>query len=344
MGRYTVFRVRQFFEQLHFNEMSQYLQLLWIFYVFWGAVIDALAIQHFVSWYHWVTEQFTVLEIAPIFLLYGVIVFLIPFGFSWFFTRRKPELRIVPPLFIQLIAAGLLLFFVYNSLIAATEYFAILLYAAYAGLIQDGAFIYAIGKDVTSNDIIRCSFIVHSNINKIEEIVRSKQFHNLFGYSTIVKTTSMYPNLKFKSTSGRNFEVLLELKTTGEKDETILNLAFYQEERYGIKHVETTGDLYRFAETRSKGIADYFHNYYSIKVDEASKENADSLANYIMDELQGALTRFQEMTTENRALIVLTISLFIVGAGLCFVYFDAGVLILITAIGLAADTVNRNRR
>jgi hypothetical protein len=309
-----------------------------------GGVIDAVAIQHFVEWYHWASLQLTTTQIVPLFILYGAILFLIPLAFSWLFNRIQPEMRIVPPLFMQLVAAGLLLFFLYSSLVTGMEYFGILFYAIYAGLVQDGVVLYSVGKNVLSDDIIMYSFLLHSDINKVQEIVRSKQFRTLFGYNKVVKKTSLNPNMKFRSTRGRNYEVILELKTTGRENETILNLAFYQEQRYEIKHIEKTDDIYEFAELRSENIPKYLTRHYSIQVDNVSKDNADSLVEYILDDLQGALTRFQAMTTENRVLIGVTIALSIIGTGLCiFVNLEWGILILLTALGLGADIINRSR-
>jgi hypothetical protein len=316
-----------------------YSLLQWVVYVFLGGAINAVVIRNFVDWYKWAMIRFEAIQIAPQFIVYGIFVFLTPLIISWFFSRRHPEKRIVPPLYMQGIAFGLLLFFVYNALVTDFQtYYFIAMYAFSAGIIQDGIMGYFLGKNALSEDIIRHSFAVHSDVARVQEIVMSKQFRTLLGLKRIVKEKG--ETLKLRSSRKPYWQIVLEVKETGEKGETIVNLAVYDERRYNIEHVEKTDDVYEYAMSKIGYIKDYFMRRHSLQVDNAPMDNAESLVSYVLDDLQGTLTRFQEMTRRKQLSIIAMLVFVLASVGLfAFDRIDAGLATLAIAVALIIDVI-----
>jgi hypothetical protein len=57
----------------------------------------------------------------------------------------------------------------------------------------------------------------------------------------------------------------------------------------------------------------------SIKIDsDEPLANTEELVSYVLDELTGAIPRFQKMSTQKKYFLLIAISLFIIGTYLCF--------------------------
>lgn len=308
-------------------------------YILLGGFINAVAIKNFVEWYYWVVLQFELTKIVLEFIVYGILVLLTPLLLSWFFSRTHPDKRIVPPLFIQGFAFVFLFFFVYNALVADFQtYYLIAIYALSAGLVQDRIMVELLGKNVISDDIIRHSFSVHSRITRVQEIVMSKQFRTLLGLKKVVRKTG--ESLKLRTSKKADWQNVLEVKEAKKRGKTIINLAIYEERAYSIKHVEKADDVYEYAMGRISYIKDYFLRRHSIKVDDASLDNAESLVTYVLDDLQGRITRFQEMTTRKRISVVLSVIFIFASIGLfAFDRINEGIATLAIAVGLIIDVL-----
>lgn len=119
-------------------------------------------------------------------------------------------------------------------------------------------------------------------------------------------------------------------------------MAVYEEQRYSINHIEKTDDVYEYAMGKIDYIKAYFMRRYSIQVDDAPLKNAEPLVNYVLDDLQGRITRFQEMTTQKRLSIVASIGLIFTSIGFfAFGRIEASIATLATAIVLISDVVLR---
>ena len=306
--------------------------------MFLGGAINAVVIENFLGWYNWAMPRFDVIQLVAPFLFYGILAFFTPLFVSWFFSRLHPEKRIVPPFYIQAVSFGLLVLLNYSVLLKDQSLFWVAMYAYSAGMTQDEIMIYSLGKNALPDDIIKYSFEVDVDIARVQEIVMSKQFRGLLGLKRIIKKAG--ESLKLRSARKTELQVILELKETGKKNRAIINLAVYVERKYAIKHIEKTDDVYEYATEKILYIKDYFKRRHSIYIDDAPLDNVESLVNYILDDLQGTMTRFQETTRRKQLSIIVAIASFIVSLGLfAFGEIDKGLAALGIAIVIFVDVV-----
>lgn len=292
------------------NSSANYSLILWIVYVFLGGAIDALVIKNFIGWYLAIT-QFNEANL-PSLILYVLLVFFTPVILSFFFSRKYPEKRIAPPLYMQIVAFGLLSFFVYSEFFLNLGMLYILVvYAWSAGVAQDWIVVYAFGKAALADGFVKYSLKVHADITKVQEIIMNKQFRNRLGLKKIVRRSG--ESLKLRTPRARDIQIVMELKEGIQSGETIINLVAYEEKGYSIKKSDDAQEL---AIGRIVYLKDAFRRLYSVQVDDDSSDSADSLVNYVLDEMQGTVTRFQEMTAQKRIFVIASISLFFVMIGL----------------------------
>lgn len=212
-------------------------------------------------------------------------------------------------------------------------------YLIFGRTVQDGIVTSALGKNALADDIIRYSLKVHSNITKVQEILMTKPIRKKAGLRRIAKQEG--EGLKLRTPRSNRIQFIAELKKGTQSDETIVNIAIYEERDYSIKKTDNALELAREKVAYLKAV--FAHN--TIQVDECSPADAKSLVDFVLDEKQGAITRLQEMPTGRRIKIVVSLGLIAVGSGLLVsgMYFETGLVTLITGIGLAIETFATSR-
>lgn len=331
------------------HRLSDYSLLLWIIFVFLGGIVNAMAIRIFTDYCLSVNDylkssQLTIWQapqIIPQLIICFATLFSVPIVLSLLLSRTHPEKRVVPPYYMQLIAFGLLTFFVYNQL--PTDFlilYVIFIYVITSGPLQDGIATYAIGKTVFTDNIIRHSWKIHTTINRVKDMVLSKQFLKLNNLKVIRKPKG--ESIKLKTKNRRGFILILELKEGKVNKETIVNLVVYHLQAYFVKPITETDDVYMWAMDRIAIFRDNFARRLSVRVDDDTISNVDSLLNFVLDDMAGAISRFQEMATTRRitmifsgVLILISIGFFAIGR------FDVGFGPLAIAIALIVDVILR---
>ncbi len=342
-------QIKERIAQIRDPRASDYSLLLWIVVVFFGSVINAMILRSFADFWlsvydYYIKSNLTVWEapqIIPAFIISVVIAFSIPILFSFVFTRTHPEKRIVPPLPMQVISFGLLVFFAYNQ--TATDWqmlYGIGLYMMIAAILQDGIAIYALGKTVFTDDIIRHSLKVHADIDRVKNIILSKQFRKLNKLTLIDKSSK--ESIKLRTNPRRGFILILELKESEVKKDTIINLVAYHMQAYCVKPIKATDDVHIWVMERIAGLKETLSRQLSVRVDDDAISNVDFLLNFVLDDMTGALSRFQEMATTKRAAAIISVVFMSVAIGL-FAYdrIDWGFGALGIAIVLFADIALR---
>jgi hypothetical protein len=232
------------------NQPSDYPRLLWVILVFFGGVVDALTIKAFIDYvlpiYQYTIDNktdFTSIAnwqiLTAVIIVYGIAVFLVPIGYSFFFSSGSSERKLIPPLYTQMVSFGLLVYFFYDQVFASFPilYF-VGFYVVVGGITQDGIVTSALGKTALPNDIMRHSFIVHANMERVRELIISKQFQRLYRLKTT--KTEAGETAKLRSRQRRGFTLVLELREGKRPDrETILNIVFYDLGSYRINPMET---------------------------------------------------------------------------------------------------------
>jgi len=322
------------------NHPSDYPELLWVVFVFLGGTINAVAIRNFaVGWNY--TVQFGLISTLLFTLAIGSILFCVPLFFSWFFSRNHPTKRLVPPLYIHAVTFGLLFFFVYNNVSEDfLSYYVLGIYSFLVGKIQDGIMLSAFGKNAVSDNIIHHSFKVLAEFSKVEEIVLKKQFRNLLNLKR--KINKKDESLKLRTSKNDDWQLILEIKETGKKNETIINLAFYDEGSYSLKKIQKTDDSYEYAISKMEYIKSYFSRRFLIQIEDAPLTNAESLVTFVLDDFQGKISRLHEMTTQKKISLFLAIGLIATSIGLMFYgLIGEGIATLFFAIGLIVNVIPR---
>lgn len=342
-------QIKERLAQIRDPRASSYSLLLWLVGVFFGGVINAMILRSFADFWlsvydYYITSDLTLLQapqIIPAFIISVVVAFSIPILFSFLSTRTHPEKRIVPPLPMQIISLGLLLFFVYNQTVTDWQMiYGIALYMIVVASLQDRIVVYALGRTVFTDDIIRHSLKVHTSISRVKDIILSTQFRKLNNLKPIKKPIG--ESIKLKTNSRRGFTLILELKEGKVNEETIVNLVVYHLQAYYVKPIKETDYVYAWAMNGIDILKGTLSRGLSVKVEDDTIDNVDSLLNFVLDDMTGALSRFQEMATTKRVAIMVSVILVGVAFGL-FVFgrIDWGFGALGFAIVLIADVVLR---
>ena len=331
------------------NQPSDYPNLFWVVLVFLGGAINAVAIKDFINYITPIYQQYNnattmaknqlgfavipklATDILTI-IVSAIFIFLIPIGYSFLFSRTHPEKKIIPPLFIQIVSLGLLIYFFIANI---AQFTGIIYYVVMGGLVQDGIVTYASGSTVFTNDLVRHSFIVHANIDKVKGLITSKQFQRLYYLKTL--KTKKEETLKLITKNRRGLSFILEIKE-GLDSETIINAIFWDAGLYGIKHMGKDDYASEWALNKISLLNDYFSRRLLAKVDEGEIDNVEPLTNYIIDYFAGSISHFQEMATRKQVLLVIAILLTLASLPVFALgQIEIGALVLLAGLALFAD-------
>lgn len=326
-----------------------YPELLWTVFVFLGGAVNAVALRNFVDWFSPILNYLEVTglyiyqtpNLLILFVIFGVIVVLTPLGISFLLTRFHPKKRIVPPLWMQIIAFALLLFFVYNSFTQydiAVNYF-IGFYAFIAGFLQDGLVVFTLGRTAYKENVIKHSFTIYANIREVNELITSKQFMERRDLKIIQKAEDY--TVKLKRDYPRGFQFFMELKEGTEPQTSILNMVACNIQAYSLGDADENSDVYDWSMGRIDSLRGFFKRQKIIVAD-GSDSDADSLVGYVMDEMEGSFTRLRQMTATKRRSIYISMALIALSVGFfIFNRIEIGVGILGLAVALIIEVVLR---
>jgi hypothetical protein len=317
---------------------SDYPEFLWLIFVFIGGAINSVALRQFG---YWVISfgRIISIETLVIAIISGIFIFMIPLILSWFLSRNHPKNRFVPPLFVEAVSFGLLMFFTFNQFPQDFLYvYTLGLYAFVAGKIQDAIMIHSLGKEANSTNIIRYSIKVHADIDRAKEIVLSSQFRSLFKLQK--KNEKEGETFKLRTLKNLDWQILIELKKPENDGQAIINFAFFDEGAYNLKQIQKTDDSYEYAISKIEHLRKYLQRHYSIKSETAPIENTESLVNYILRSFEGRLSHFHEMATQKRLSIILSFIL-IPASIVLFAYgqIGAGITTLVFATTLIINFI-----
>jgi hypothetical protein len=325
------------------SQPAGYPELLWAIFVFLGGAVNAVAIRNFVDWFSPILQYldsnglyiYQVPNAVVLFIIFGVTVVLTPIGLSFLLTRFHPKKRIVPPLWMQIIAFALLLFFVYNKFTTYNISVDYLLgfYAFVAGLLQDGLIVFALGRTAYKENVIKHSFIIYADIKEVNQLITSKQFLERWDLRIIQNEGC---TVKLKLDFPKGFQLFLELKEGAEPFTSILNIVACDIQAYSLGTVDKNSDVYDWAMGKIDTLRGFFKRK-NILVAEGSESEADLLVGYVMDEMEGSFTRLRRMTARKRRSIYISLVLIAVSAGL-FVLNEIGIGVAVLAIAVALIT------
>lgn len=324
-----------------------YPELLWVVFLFVGSVFNAVTLRNFIDWFSPILDylarnQLYIFQI-PEFVLVSIficIIVTIPVAVSFLFSRIHPEKRIVPPLYIHTISFMLLMFFVYNKIPTdiGTNYI-LGIYTAMAGILQDRLIVFSLGRTAYRKDIVKHSFKIYANAEKVKQLVTSKQFLERRYLKIIEKGEG---NLKIKSDRRVGFQFFLELQEGEEQGVSFLNMASCEIRSYALGPGDKDSDVYDYAMGKIETVREFLKRN-NMLVEDYSETNADALVSYILDAMEGTITHFQEMTTRKRATIGISVFCIVISVGLCALgRFEVGIGVLAIAITLITDIVFRN--
>jgi len=315
----------------------------WVIYIVLGGAINAVAIRSFGNWMISLPEKPDPQTLPTIYIQffgYGLIVVLIPILLSFVLSRVHPEKRIVPPLFMNILAVAYLIFFAYFNVIPsnALVWEGLVGYAMLGGLFQDRVATYALGRTAPREKIFKYSCTVHADIHKTQKIILRRKYRKRLGAPLVVEAEEG-ESLKLKSYPRDRIQTILEIVEGDKSDETTIHLAVFEKRAYDINFNE---DVEEAGKAAIDYLEDIFFKRNSIKIEPAPLTNADILVDYIVDEMLGAVTRFQEMSMQRRFSIIIAGIIIVVAVGLLISnLLIEGITTLVIGIGWIIDVVIR---
>jgi len=216
----------------------------------------------------------------------GMVVFVVPIILSVSLTRLQSEKRIVPPLYMQ---AVLVIWFVVSGVGHIDVSYILgntilLLYAISAGLFQDSAARFLLGRTGQRNDIILRSLRISAKAEEIKAVLLSEGIRENLGLSSKVQETNEGSILRTPSDS--EYQTVLQV-TRSPSGSSIMNIAFLEMTRFSMRR---SSRLDEYGKRQIAYLKDLFgREEVPIYVVDAPLVNAGSLCNLILREMQGMI-------------------------------------------------------
>lgn len=242
----------------------------------------------------------------------GVIIaiFLLPIGLSFLFNIIGDEERLVPPLYMQIVAIALVVAFAYNQ-VNASNYVAYLLsfyvfgaYVAVGGTVQDRVVVSTVGRTCPRDQIVTECLRVIADADVVRHILGVKVVRDYLGLRIRVWETERGGWL-FKSRNRLPIQSRIELVRGSQSNETLVNFAVFERRRYEIR---STPDVVEAAKGDVAYVRDVLQRpEHSFQVIGAPQENAQALVSEVIDEYQGLSERMREMSVKRMVALLGTI-------------------------------------
>jgi len=253
----------------------------WILAILLGGAYNIAALQIFVDRY-----LSPAISLESHGLAAAIVFIVVPIMLSVLLTKLQSEKRIVPPSYMQVV---LVVWFVVSGvghidvsyLLGNTI---LSLYAIAAGLFQDSAARFLLGRTGQRDDIILGSLRVNADAEEIKAVFLSEGIRENLGLSSKVQETSEGSILRTPSDSG--YQTILQV-TRSRSGSSIISMAFLEMTRFSTKR---SSRLDEYGKRQIAYLRDLFsREERSICVVDAPLANAQSLCSLVLREMQGMI-------------------------------------------------------
>ncbi len=270
---------------------------------------------------------------------------LTPLLLSYLFTLNHPQHRLVPPLFLQIVAFALLIPYAsLRFLELQSNYFALILvrgfFMIYAGWIQDGVMIRLLGRFVNRRDMeTRGLKVEGTTLQDLEARLLQRALANSLHLRRTVERHD--DGVILRTRSDADYACFIELKDHPDNDNSIkMNLVFFETDRYFTK---TSPELVEHADGTVGHLIIRLMSPDVIVTREDSGEYPERLVTKATDELSGFMGRAQRMSGAQRTRMFVFLAAFLLPIVYYALYFDqvgAELFGLIaTSIGIYATAI-----
>lgn len=259
-------------------------------YLYLGGSISGLALMRFTDYYFIVyrnlqeklIETPTVYDLSSYIMLPLILLYITPIFLSLVLTRINPEKRIIPPLYMQIIAVVwfLMLRFEKTEIITLALLFA---YIYLASPTQDKIATSLYGISTHRDDVYGYSLRLKTTPKKTRDILLNKRFRGTIGLQKDPEENDR--GIILKSPKNDIYQIFIQLESDSD-NETLVNMVFFEKGKYNIKITE---DLVEFTQSKIAYIENVFsRDDYQLELQkESSLTHVQPLIDFVIDEMQG---------------------------------------------------------
>jgi hypothetical protein len=262
-------------------------------------------------------------EVLPQFVILLVAVCLSPFPISLILTKREPELKIVPPLYITLLSFVWIMIF-WLSTFGTGEIFLVFLLGATlvgCGLVEDRLVTTILGMTAERDSIYFEHFRAYAEIDDVKARLAIPEIKDHLSLSDRVDGDSE-KGYVFRTKRGYAFIIRISLTRDRQfADLTDVRIVYYEKARYNLR---VSANFLEYAKDISLYLKDIFPNRerpIGVEVITSLTNTVhDSLKDSIIDEMYGYYTQYKRLSGWDilkigalLVILVLTIVLFVYG-------------------------------
>jgi hypothetical protein len=306
-------------ERLHGvqSRLARHYELIrWLVSVLLGGAVNTLVIQLFAYYislipsYYW--SGFYTSELIQSLIVPTALLFATPIFLSVLLTRLQPEKRIVPPLYMQLLAFSAVTYGQF-AVPLAQAFATVLLTGVYAiggGFTQDRITTKLFGIQAARENIVTFSVQASDEPKRISEVLCIPQFADNLALDPNAEDVD--GRLVMRSAWDARYRARVEIVATNQGISRI-NIACYTTARYYMRWSESL-------EEYGRGIAVYIAdvlNRNGIEARVAEPEHVEWLTGSVVDEYQGWWMQRHRLTTMSWLKVIF----FVVALGIVWAFF-----------------------
>lgn len=228
------------------------------------------------------TETPTVYDLSSYITLPLILLYITPIFLSLVLTRMNPEKRIVPPLYMQIIAVVWFLMLRFEK----TEMTTLALLFAYiylASTTQDKIVTCLYGISTHRDDVYGYSLRLNTAPKKIRDILMNERFRRTIGLQKDFEETDR--GIILKTHKNDIYQIFIQIESDDE-NRALVNMVFFEKRKYNIKMTE---DLIEFAQSKIAYIENVFsRDDYQLELQkESSLTHVQPLIDFVIDEMHG---------------------------------------------------------
>lgn len=217
--------------------------------------------------------------------LSGLAIFFTPILISVIATKFLPEKRIVPPIFLQMITAVIMMFYFSFSLDLPDQQifvgiFMSMIYLIFGGLVQDSVALGIIGRSAREDDLIKYSLTVNKPMEFVESILSKERYRNHFEFAG--KVEEIRKGVRMRSKKIAEYDSVMEIKEM-DNEKSMINIVYFHKGAYFFKKSE---ELETYADEKIHYLKKILENSHCT-VEDGNSENVESLVNYIIEDASG---------------------------------------------------------
>jgi hypothetical protein len=233
----------------------------------------------------------TLVDALPVIAIPAVLTYLVPIFLSVVLTRYHPAKMVVPPLFMQLVSFGLVVIFAYNfyQTFGLVLYFVAFEYVIVGGLSQDLFARLLLGRMGSRSDILTASLVIRSRLDDVVGVLSNEKYSRNMNLGKRIHKSE--GRAVFVSPKKYETVTALELKRSHEDNETFVNVATFEKEKFYITRTDESDEWNRATVAYLKDILS--RQDPPITVTDAPQIGGEALANEILDEIKGISSPWQ---------------------------------------------------